>query len=270
MKAITNTTISFGMVRLPVQVMQAIETANDVTFKLAGPKGEPLTQFYADPDGTVVPRDDMQKGMFQGEQFFPISKDDLAAIEDATKIEGLPIDEVVDADEFWSRAHRICGMYYVQSSQSKTAKGSINAFKLFVDVLEARGEVMVTKWTARSRQKQLVLWPKDGILYASALTFAGDVREADDGVRAHLAGTYSQAEYEMADKLLAAMRQDRSTALEMEVDDAVVLKAKLVDDALAGHGIEAPVRSTPDVQKTTALADSLAASLAALGEKVAA
>lgn len=258
MKAIANTTISFGMVRIPVQVLQAIETKSDVTFKLAGPEGEPLTQQYVDPDGNVVARDDMQRGQFVGGDFFPISKDDLKAIEDSTKIEGLPIDELVDADEFWTRAHRICGLYYVAA-----AKGGVNSLKLFVDLLAERGEVMVTKWTARSRQKQLVLWPKDGLMYASVVAFAGDVREPDEACRAHLAGAYSEKEFAQANAFFEAIAQPRSTALEMEVDDAIALKAKLVDDALAGQAIHVP-EATSQAEAPSALADALTASLAAL------
>src|SRR4051812_18449463 len=114
MKAIANTNIRLGLVNLPVQVVQAVETANDVTFKQAGPAGEKLTQQYVTPDGTPISRDLMQKGVFVGEEFFPISKDDLTAIDEATKLADLSIEEVVPADEFWSRAQRITGLYYLQ------------------------------------------------------------------------------------------------------------------------------------------------------------
>lgn len=261
MKAIANTNIRLGLVNLPVAVVQAVEGANDVKFNQAGPNGEKLVQQYAIAStGTVVSKTAMQKGIFQGEDFFPISSEDLEAIDEATKLPDLNIEEVVSASEFWSRAPRITGLYYVQN-QAKA--GNINAMKLFVDTMESDNLVMVTKWTARSRQKQMVLWARGGILHASSLAFAGDVRSPDDTVRAHLAGTYSDQEQDMARQLLTALTKDKSTVLDMDVDEAVPMKHKLVDDALAGRGVEVPAQPAQP-KANAALADALAASLAAI------
>ncbi len=267
MKAIANTTLSLGLINLPVQVAQAMETANDVTFKQAGPNGESLRQAYLLPDNTECPRGSMTKGIEMGGAFHQVKTEDVEAIAAATKIEGLPISEVVPAEELWSRAHRIKGLYFIQCPKKN---GNINAFKLFVDALEQDGKVMVTKWTARSRQQQLVIWPKDGLLMASAVSFAGDEREADEDVRRHLAGTYSDAEMEQARQLLSIMSQDRSTALDMEVDDAIVLKHKLVDDALSGAGVDVTAQAAPQTTPVNALADALTASIAAMQAKAAA
>lgn len=267
MKAISNTTLRMGLVTIPMQVCQGVETANDVTFKQAGPNGESLRQAYLLPDSTECPRDDMQKGIFQGGDFFPVSKSDLNAIAEATKRPDLEVLEVIDAEDFWSEAHRITDLYYLQSPAKG---GNPNAFKLFVDALESASQVIVTKWTARSRQKLLVLWPKNGLLMGSGLAFEGDVREPDEHTRAHLAGAYSQQEAEMAQQLLGMYHKDKPTALSMEVDEAVAMKHKLVDDALAGLGVDVPKDTTPQPAKNAALADALSATLAAMAPKVAA
>lgn len=266
MKAISNTTLRMGLVTIPMQVCQGIETANDVTFKQAGPAGESLRQAYLFPDGTECRKDDMSKGIFMSGEFYPVAKDDIDAINEATKRPDLEVLEVIDAGQFWSEAHRINDLYYVQSP---TKNGNPNAFRLFVDALERTEQAIVTKWTARSRQKLLVLWARDGLLYGSGLAFEGDVREPDENTRAHLAGAYSEQEAEMAEQLLGMYYKEKPTALSMEVDEAIPMKHKLVDDALAGRGVEVP--TTPEQpQQNAALADALAASLAAIkgGEKV--
>jgi len=256
-----------GLVTIPMQVCQGIETASDVTFKQGGPAGEQLRQAYLLPDGAECPKDEIQKGIFQGGDFFPVSKDDIDAIAEATKRPDLEVLEVIDAGQFWSEAHRITDMYYVQSP---TKNGNPNAFKLFVDAIERTEQVIVTKWTARSRQKLLVLHARDGLLYGSGMAFEGDVREPDENTRAHLAGAYSEQEAAMAEQLLGMYYKDKPTALSMEVDEAVAMKHKLVDDALSGLGIEAPSTPTPAAATPAALADALSKSLAAMAPKVAA
>ena len=125
---------------------------------------------------------------------------------------------------------------------------------------------MVTKWTARSRQKLLVLWVNEqGLLMASGLNFEGDVREPDEACRAHLAGAYSDQELAMAQQLLTVFYKETPTALSMEVDEAVALKHALVADALAGQVIDAPEKPKA-TEPVSALADALSASIAALAK----
>lgn len=266
MKAIANTTIRLGLVNLPVQIVQATETATDISFKQAGPNGEALKQAYV-IEGTdeIVPKDEIQKGIFDGGTFYPVGAEDIENIKDQTKMPDLEVLEVIDMEDFMAQSHRITGMYYVQNANARTGpKGNINALKLFIDALAEDGKAIVTKWTARSRQKLMVLYPENGILRAATLAFASDVREADDNVRAHLAGQYKPEEMVMAKQLLGVM--SGRNALEMMADDALPLMRQLVDDACSGR--ELPARKV-EVQATatSALADALAASLAAVQEK---
>lgn len=259
MKAIANTTIRLGLINLPVQVVKATESANEISFKQAGPTGEQLRQAYLLPDGTECPKDDIQKGVFQGDTFHPVSKDAIEQIAEATKLPDLNVLEVIDMEDFRAAAHRSTGLYYLQNSKKL---GSPNAFKLFVDALAKEGKCLVTKWTARSRQSLMVMYPQDGILMGTTLCFDGDVREADEGVKAHMDATYGDKEMDMAVQLLSALSTDKPTALVMETDEALPLKNKLIQDTLAGQIVA--VTAKPEPKPTTDLADALAASLAAV------
>ena len=261
MKAIANTTIRLGLINLPVQVCKATETASDTTFNMAGPQGECLTQAYLFPDNSVCPKDQIQKGIFDGGTFYPVSSDEIEAIKEATKLKDLSVTDVVDASEFWKRADRITGKYYVQMSKKG---GSANSMKLFVDALEQMEKVMVTKWTPRSRQELLVLWPKDGLLHASSVAFDRDMREPDESVRAHLSGTYSEAEMAMAQQLLAALSDTNANSLDMELDEALPMKHALIQQVMAGEGVAVDeAEDTPQPVKNESLANALSAALEA-------
>lgn len=252
MKAIANATIRFGMIALPAQVVSATES--DVKFDQASPKGEVLRQIYVDPAGNEVPRDQIVKGVREADSFKAIDKAALDAIAASTKVDDLAILEVVPKDTI--PLDRALGKYYVQSHNKS---GNPGAFKLFVDALEAEKLAAVTKWTFRSRQKLMVLYPEDGNLVALTLTFHDDIRQADEAVEAHKSAKYFTKELDMARELLRGMVADGPTALESEVDEAISLKANLLQQALSGKPISAPV--TPPAEAIDSLSESLTAML---------
>lgn len=266
MKAIANSTIRLGLINLPVQIAQAVETGNDVKFSMAGPNGEELEQRYV-VKGTesLVAKDDIQKGIRDGDTFRPISKDNIDNIAAQTKLPDLNVSEVLSVDDWRLEQARITDMYYVMNNKKA---GSVNSFKLFVDALGEERKVMVTKFTFRSRQKLLVLWPKldtDGawILMASGMSFANDIRSADESVRAHIAGNYSDAEMAMAKQLLGALTTDKPQAFTQAIDEAVPMRRQLVADAMQGKAITAPEQAEEQAEKNANLADALTQALAA-------
>ncbi len=268
MKSIGNTTIRFGLISLPAQVCAAATTADDVSFEQAGPEGQAINQVYIDPADTnnkdgldktyarVVERDTIQKGVWTDQGFTPVAKEALTTITEATKMPDLGILDVIDRDTI--PVDRITGKYFIQSAKKG---GNINAFKLFVDSLADEGLACVTKWTARSRQKLMVLVPEDGNLVGYALAFADDMRMADEGVEAHQAGSYTNAEADMARQLLRSMRSEESKVLAEEVDEAIALKENLYHKAIAGKEVTVPKR-TEQPEADTSLADALGQMLA--------
>lgn len=260
MKSIANTTIRFGMIALPAQVCATVESGSDPSFGSAGPNGEPLRQTYVDPAGNEIPRDQWLKGVWDDSTgaFTPIDPNAISAIAESTKMPDLSIIEVIEVSAFWGEfSHRITGRYFVQSAKKG---GNANAFKLFVDALAEEGLAVVSKWTARSRQKLMVLLPQDGNLVAYTLSFQNDVREPDETVEAHQEGTYTDAEMGMAKMILGGMVGAGDSLLKEE-DEAVAMKADLMEKARLGQAITTP-RTTP-VAAVSNLADALGAMLAA-------
>jgi Ku protein len=259
MKAIANTTIRFGLINLPVGICKATGEMEDVKFNLGDSQGRRLIQQYVDPENKVVPSDEQTK-LYEGHI---IDKDDLATIAEQTKLPDLSVLKIEERERFDAEAYRITGHYFLQSTK-KT--GNINAYKLFADALKATNKVAVTKFTFRTRQQIVVLWPnEDGILCASTMAFRSDVRAPDENVRAHLAGTYTEAEMDMAKQLFEALGNSETDPLEMETDEAVAKRYALVQQVMAGEPIE-KAEKVEVQQANTALADALAQMLAAQKE----
>jgi non-homologous end joining protein Ku len=160
-------------------------------------------------------------------------------------------------------AHRINGFYYLQNNAKM---GNVNAYKLFTDALADMDAVAVTKVTFRTRQALMVIFPQDGVLAAVTMAFGPDVRVPDQGVRAHIAGQYTEAELDMAKQLLGAMSNAQADPLSAETDAAVAKRHELVSQAMQGKKIDVP--DVPEPAATNALGDALKASLAALAEPV--
>lgn len=256
MKAIANTTISLGLINLPVGICKATGELDDVKFNLGDSQGRRLTQQYVDPEGKVVPLDQRTKTI----DGHVIDKDSLEAIAEQTKLPVLNVSKIEARSKFVAQSFRITGYYFLQSTP-KT--GNLNAYKLFVDALQKIDAVAVTKFTFRSRQQLLVLYPMNGVLCANTVSFGTDVREPDDTVMAHRAGSYSDAELDMAVQLLTALSANGGDPLASETDEAVTLRHELVEKAKSGEKIEKPA-DAPQADKNAALADALAASLAAI------
>lgn len=257
MKPIASTNISLGLINLPVGICKATGALEDVAFKLGDPKGGAVTQQYVDSAGNVIPRDRQTK-VIDGKV---IDKDSLDAITELTKIKTLTVEDIVDRADFIAEGHRITGFYYLQNTKKG---GNPAAYKLFTDALAKIDGVAITKFTLRTRQQQIAIWPNaEGILCASTLNFSSDTREPDENVKMHLEATYSEAEMNMAVQLLTALKGNGFNTLHTATDEAVTLRKELVEKALAGEKIEKP-KDAPQAEKNAALADALAASLAAI------
>lgn len=260
MKAVSSTTIRWGMLSLPVQLCSSVESAKDVTFDQASPNGERLRQIYVDPQGNEVPRDQIVKGMFDGDDTFrPIAREDIDAIAESTKIEDMEIHEIVDMSAVRERMGRITGRYFVQNNKKGGSPKSLN---LFIKALEAENAAAVTTYTLRSVQREMVLVPEDGNLVAYCMAFADECRQPDETVTAHQEHEPNAAELDMARKLIAMSRVEAPSSLDTLVNEATPMKAELIEQAIAGKPIKAPAKA-----KAADSVDSLAGALSAMLEQ---
>ena len=254
----------------PVQVCKATDDGGEVKFENAAPSGSTYSlQYVDDATGEVFDYADRLRGVRVGDEFKAVDPDDIAAIDDATKITTLVALGRVDLDEALTKyADRICGVHFLQSPAKN---GSPKAYRLTYEALREKktgkkvvqkAQAIVTKRTARSRQKLALIYSDEtrGCLVLVEVAFAAKVREPDAQVLAPQTAEVTDEQIELARKAITKLA-DGAVALDTEVDEAVALRQELVEAAIAGEAVVAPKK----VAETTAEDDLTAALLASIG-----
>lgn len=251
----------------PVQVCAAVE-AKEVKFDIAGPSGAPRKQAFLDSGtGELIGDDECLRGVRIGDEFKPIEQEAIDAIKEATEIRMMMALGTVDFDQIpWDRS---TGTYFIQSP----AKGGLpKSYRILYEALlpvmkgktvQRKAKAIVTKRTARSRQKLCVIYadPTRGCLMMQELRFASALREPDEQVLAPQTAAVEDKQVEMARQVVDGLG-DGFAAIETEVDEAMSLRQELIEQAVAGETIHVP---TPVAESaaTTDLTAMLEASLAA-------
>jgi non-homologous end joining protein Ku len=222
MKALSTTNLNVGLLNLPVQVCKATDSSKEASPKVVGPEGEELRQVYVDASGDEVERD-VTKRSVNGKLF---DQSEISEINDACKIKDLSIEEFVPVSDVLSSLNYTTDSYYIQSH---TKNGYHQGFKALFDAMVKEKTAAITKWTPRSRQQLLAIYPdkESGALRAVALTFAADRRDPDEQVLAHQEAKVSKEEVAMAVQLINAV--EPKGYLDNAVDDAVERKQKLFE-----------------------------------------
>lgn len=246
----------------PVQVCKATDAGGDVTFENAAPSGGEIELRRVDSvTGEVFEYADRLRGIKVGDEFKQISAEQIKEIDEQTKVKTMvALGSLSLADARAKYGDRVAGRYFLQVPAKG---GSAAAYKLVYTALLKDKGAIVTKRTPRSRQQLGYVYADEdeGCLVLAAIEFAAAVREPDEQVLSFQSASIEQGQVDSVRKLIAAM-PDGHGVIAAEVDEAVALRAELVEKALAGESIEAP---TP-VAKTTATDDltaALEASLAA-------
>jgi DNA end-binding protein Ku len=153
-RAIASTTVSFGLVSLPVKLYSTSESGARISFNLLHEAcGTRLKQQYICPKcDVIVPRDEMAKGFeFSKNQSVLFSDEELKAIE-APKTDGIEITEFVLADQ-------VEPVYLDKSYYLGPDKGGARAYRLLSAALREAGRVAIAKYATRGRQHLVVIRP---------------------------------------------------------------------------------------------------------------
>lgn len=250
------------LVSFPVQVVKATDEAKDVKFENAAPSGAEIEIQRIDKGtGEVFEYADRLRGIRIGDEFKVIDAEAIKAIEDATKIKTMvALGSLPLAEARAKYGDRVTGRYYLQVPAKG---GSATAFRLVYEGLLAEKRAIVTKRTPRSRQQLGVVYAdKDtGCLVMLAVEFAASLREPDEQVKAHLTAKVEAKQVKMVRDLLRGM-DDGAALIDAEIDEAVPMRAELVEKAVAGESIDAPTPVAHSVSAEQDLATLLEKSLA--------
>lgn len=248
---VRTSTLSIGLLNIPVRLMMVKDTGGDVTFDRACKDGfsRIKRQEINEDTGAVVEADDIVRGVREGDVFHPIAAEEIEKIEAATKIDTFEIDHFVPLEDV-SRP-RGTGSYFLAPAKG----GSPRALRLLLEALQPvtkgpaakrRGaRAGVFKLMPRTRQHLAVVYPDGDALYVSTLMWAADWK-AEDASLPLANVSVTPAEVDAARALVDAFTMPIE-ALDTLTDDVREMRQMLMD--AAAHGQPVPVTKPSEKPK---------------------
>jgi len=256
-RAIASTTISFGLVSVPVKLYSSAESSTAVSFNWLHKKcGSRLKQQYVcSQDGEKVEREDMVKGYeFSKGQYVTFSEEELKALE--AQGEG-----TVDIVEFvpFEQVERIYlnKVYYIGQD-----KGGDRAYRLLAAALRKTGLSALARYAARGKQYLVMIRPigEDG-LAMEQLHYPDEIRSFSEVPLGD--GQVKEEELKLAVQLI---QQSASEKFQPELyhDEVRARILEQIQRKVEGEDIIAAPEEAPQAQIID-LMEALKASLAASG-----
>ncbi len=256
-RPIATSTISFGLVSLPVKLYSTAESSSRISFNwLNKETGNRVRQQYVDPaSGDVVPRDEMVKGYeFAKGQYVVFEPDELKALE-AQSTNTIEITQFVPADQ-------IERIYFDKGYYLGPDKGGARAYRLLSAALEQTGRVAIAKYGARGKMYLVMIRPMGDGLVLEQLYYPSEVRSIE---QVPLEDTdLNDAELKLAIQLIDQASSDAfdPSAYHDEVRDRVM---ELIQKKVDGEEITVAHEEAPET-KIIDLMEALKASLAEGGD----
>jgi DNA end-binding protein Ku len=174
-RAISSSTISFGLVSIPVKLYSTGESGHRISFNLVHEEcGTRLKQQYWCPNcEVVVPRADMTKGYeFAKGQYVLFDDDEIKAMETPRK-DSIDIAEFVPDEQ-------VSAVYLDKPYYLGPDKGGARAYRLLSQALQQANRVAIAKWATRGREYLVRIRPHEDGLVLDQLRYAEEVRTFDE------------------------------------------------------------------------------------------
>ncbi len=253
-RPIATSTISFGLVSLPVKLYATGQSSSKVRFNWINREtGSRVKQQYVDShSGEVVPRENMIKGYeFAKNRYVTFEADELKAME-AESTQSIEITEFVPSQQ-------VTRLYLDRAYYLGPEKGGARAYRLLSAALRDSGKVALAKYSARGKQYLVTIRPiADGLLLEQ-LRYSHELRSFDDVPRQK--GEVSDTELALAKQLIEQGSAETFDPAQYrdEVNERV---QALIDRKIQGEQITLAAREEPEA-KIIDLMEALKSSLAA-------
>ncbi len=258
LRAIGSSTLSFGLVSIPVKLYSATESSTQLSFNLLHKEcGSRLKQQYTCPkDGKLVPREEMVKGYeFAKDQYVTFTAEELKALEE-TSTQTIDIVEFVPGD-------KIDSIYFDKPYYLGADKGGDKSYRLLVQAMAESGRVALGRYAARGKQYLVMLRPtSDGRLVMQQLHYADEVRASKEVPIAD--GEVRADELKLALQLIDQIAHETFSPSVYE-DDVKKRTLEQIERKIQGHEIAV----SPEAPRAEII-DLMAALKASLEQKAAA
>lgn len=251
-RPIATSTISFGLVSLPVKLYSTGESSSKVRFNwINRDSGARVKQQYVDSQsGDLVAREDMIKGYeFAKNQYVTFEPDELKAIE-AQSTEAIEITEFVPAGD-------IDRIYLDKAYYLGPAKGGARAYRLLSAALSETEKVAIAKYSARGKQYLVMIRPLGDGLILEQLLYPDELRSFDEVPTEE--GEIDDSELQLATQLIEQASAN-GFAPENYRDEVKERVIALIEKKIEGEQITMAPHEEPET-KIIDLMEALKASL---------
>ena len=254
-RSIATSTISFGLVSLPVKLYATAESKARISFNMVHRTcGTRVKQQYICPkDDEIVLREDIVKGYeFAKGQYVLFSPDELKAVEQP-KTDSIEITEFVPSDQ-------VELLYFDRAYYLGPDKGGARAYRLLSAALAQTDRVAIAKHATRGKQHLVMVRPFEGGLLMEQLRYANEVRSFSDVPLEE--GEVDDSELDLAVKLVDQASSDAFQATDYK-DEVHERMLELIQQKVDGEDIVTVAQEEPQTQ----IIDLMAALKASLSEE---
>ena len=250
-RALSNATISFGLVTIPVELHSATRSLAPAFHLVHSVCGNRIQQqTYCPVCERVVERSELVRG-------FELERDQHVVFtpEELERLEG-EASRAIELVEFVPLA-AVDPIYFETSYYLGPGDGSEKAYRLLVEAMEGTGRAGVATFLMRGKENLVAIRAVEGSLVLHTLFFADEVRERPTAARG--GGPVRESEVQLARRLIDELARDTfaperyEDAYRQRVLDAARAKAK-------GRTVAVPA-AAPKRAPVVSIMDALKASL---------
>lgn len=215
MRSIWNGAISFGLVSIPIKLVNATES-HSISFRQihVTDGGRVRYRKVCELDGEEVPSAEIGKGYEEADgSIVPITDEDLARLPIPTA-KTIEIVSFVPADEI--DPLQMDTAYYLAANGATAAK----PYTLLREALKRSRRVAIAKYALRGRERLGMLRVVDDVIAMHGLLWPDEIR-APEGVAPEAEVTVREAELDLADALMATLGEVEMSSLHDDYREAV-------------------------------------------------
>jgi DNA end-binding protein Ku len=175
-RALWNGSLSFGLVNVPVSLISATRSRDVKMREIDSERRVPVSvRRICTADGTVVPYQEIGRGIEVDGEMVMLSDEELAAaqprktdtIEIAKFVELSQIDPVLYDHSYWL-------------APASEGQGPLRAYRLLVEALSAGGRAALGETVIHNREHPVIVRAHEERLLLSTLLFGAEVRDLDE------------------------------------------------------------------------------------------
>lgn len=230
MKSIWTGSISFGLINIPIKLFSAVqESTLDMDMLDKSDHSNIKFKRVNENTGKEVTFADIVKGYKVDEHYVILEAADFEAA-DAEKTRTIDILNFTEEKE-------IDSIYYEQPYYLEPDKGSMNAYALLRDALQASKKVAVTSFVLRNKEGLAILKPYKDVIVLNRIRWEQEIRETSELKLPPVSKTKAK-EIDMANKLVEQLTEKFD--ISQYKDEYTTKLLKIIKDKAKGKKQTAP------------------------------